>query len=129
MQAGEEESEETVSLKSEVAKAKSEEYTRAAITWLTRAGFPPPVLEYHFHPLRRWRFDLAYPADKIAIEIEGGTWTGGRHVNPQGYAGDLEKYNQAWLWGWGVLRYTPDKIISGDFIADIEAAMRNRAQQ
>jgi very-short-patch-repair endonuclease len=78
-----------------------------------------PMEEYRFHPSRRWRFDLALPSQKIAIEIEGGAWVNGRHVRPKGYRGDMEKYNQAQLLGWRVLRYAPDQI--AECITDLGA--------
>ena len=40
------------------------------------------VKEYLFHPTRKWRFDYAIPDHKIALEVEGGVWTGGRHTRP-----------------------------------------------
>lgn len=69
------------------------------------------VKEFKFHPTRRWRFDYALPAHKIALEVEGGVWTGGRHTRPQGFLGDIEKYNTATLMGWRVFRTTPDELI------------------
>jgi len=73
-------------------------------------GLPKPVSEFKFHPERRWRFDYAYPEKKIAIEIEGGIFTNGRHVRGKGFLNDLEKYNNAALLGWKLLRYTPSNI-------------------
>jgi hypothetical protein len=69
-------------------------------------GYPMPSPEYRFHPKRRWRFDYAWSDAKIAIECEGGTWGNGRHNRGKGYAADCEKYNQAILLGWRVLRFT-----------------------
>lgn len=69
------------------------------------------VKEFKFHPTRRWRFDYALPEHKIAIEVEGGVWTGGRHIRPQGFLGDIEKYNTATLMGWRVFRTTPDELV------------------
>lgn len=69
------------------------------------------VKEYQFHPTRRWRFDYAIPAHKIAVEVEGGVWTGGRHIRPQGFLGDIEKYNTATIMGWRVFRTTPEKLL------------------
>ncbi len=66
---------------------------------------PEIVTEHRFHPVRRWRFDLAIPIYRIAIEIEGGVWTRGRHTRGAGYLADLEKYNEATAMGWSVLRY------------------------
>ena len=68
------------------------------------------VKEYKFHPERRWRFDYAVPAYKIALEVEGGVWTQGRHTRPQGFLGDIEKYNTATLMGWRVFRTTPTDL-------------------
>lgn len=57
------------------------------------------VKEYKFHPVRKWRFDYAIIDHKIALEVEGGVWTGGRHTSPKGFLGDMEKYNTATLMG------------------------------
>ena len=57
------------------------------------------VKEFKFHTERRWRFDYAIPQYKIALEVEGGVWTQGRHTRPQGFLGDMEKYNNAALLG------------------------------
>ncbi len=65
-----------------------------------------PQSEYRFHPTRKWRFDFAYPEQKIAIEIEGGTWIGGRHIHPIGFEKDCEKYNFCAKLGYRLLRYT-----------------------
>jgi hypothetical protein len=68
------------------------------------------VKEHLFHPSRKWRFDYAIPEHKIALEVEGGVWTRGRHTRPQGFLGDVEKYNAATLLGWRVFRVTPDDL-------------------
>lgn len=59
------------------------------------------VRELVFHPLRKWRFDYAFEAQKLAVEIEGQ----GRHQTYLGFRGDCEKYNSACLHGWRVLRF------------------------
>ena len=68
------------------------------------------VKEYRFHPKRKWRFDYAFPAVKLALEVEGGVWTRGRHTRPKGFLNDVEKYNTATLLGWRVLRTTPTEL-------------------
>ena len=50
----------------------------------------------------------------MALEIEGGVWTRGRHTRAKGYIGDMEKYNAAALMGWHVLRVTPQQVSSGE---------------
>lgn len=73
-------------------------------------GLPEPVSEYRFHPVRKWRFDFAYPDKKIAFEVDGGIWSAGRHNRGSGYEGDAEKYNQAAINGWYVFRFTSGMI-------------------
>lgn len=87
------------------------------------AGLPHPELEYRFYPARRWRFDLAWPEDHLAVEVEGGRWIRGRHNHPVGYHHDLEKYNQAVLEGWRVLRVDEDMIKDGSALTLIEQAL------
>jgi very-short-patch-repair endonuclease len=63
--------------------------------------------EFKFHPVRKWRFDFALPNQKVAVEFEGGIFLPkARHTSMMGYAGDVEKYREAVLLGWKVLRYT-----------------------
>lgn len=58
---------------------------------------------------RKFRFDFAITDRKIAIEIEGGIYTNGRHTRGSGFSKDMEKYNLAIENGWVVLRYTPSQ--------------------
>lgn len=92
---------------------------------LKHMGLPPFKREFRFHPERRWRFDFAFPEHKVAVEIEGGTWTGGRHNRPGGYAADCSKYNEAALLGWYVYRFTRDDVIGGHAAKVIEKALAN----
>ena len=76
-----------------------------------RSPLPIPVREHRFHPTRKWRFDLAFIKEKLAIEIEGGVWIIGRHNRGAGFIKDMEKYNEATFYGWKLLRFTPDDVI------------------
>jgi very-short-patch-repair endonuclease len=69
--------------------------------------------EYRFHPTRRWRFDFAFPDLKIACEIDGGTWVGGRHSRGKGIHSDCEKQCEAVILGWRILRFDADMVRSG----------------
>lgn len=69
-------------------------------------ALPEPVREYRFCPPRRWRFDFAWPVAQVAVEIEGGEFVGGRHGRGVYMAKDCEKYNQATVMGWRLLRFT-----------------------
>jgi very-short-patch-repair endonuclease len=88
-------------------------------------GLPDPEREYRFHDKRRWRFDFAYPDDKIAIEVEGGVWSRGRHTRGSGFIADCEKYNAAAELEWCVLRFPGDMINSGEAIKTIERVVKN----
>lgn len=79
--------------------------------------------------LKDWRIDFAFIADKLAVEVEGGTWSGGRHVTGSGFEADTEKYNKLTLMGWRVLRFTGTAIRSGVALQCIEAALKTKWTQ
>jgi len=83
------------------------------------AGIPEPVAEFRFAAPRRWRFDWAWPEDMLALEVDGGVWTRGRHTRGSGFLRDIEKLNSAAIAGWSVLRTTPDHVQTQG-LADIE---------
>jgi very-short-patch-repair endonuclease len=87
------------------------------------AKLPVPEREVRFHPQRRWRFDLAYRDRKLAIEIEGAVWVQGRHTRGSGYVADLEKYSEAAILGWRILRCTPQQVASGAALALVQRAL------
>ena len=87
---------------------------RAFLFHIRVAKLPVPVAELKFMPPRKWAFDFAWIAEKIAVECEGGTWSKkGRHTSGQGFEDDCVKYNQATLLGWRVFRFTGAHIQSG----------------
>lgn len=86
--------------------------TAKALEFFSRSGLPKPVTEYAFHPERGWRFDFAWPEYKLALEVDGGVYTGGRHVQPQGFLKDKEKFNNAAPLGWRILYCTPRSLVS-----------------
>jgi hypothetical protein len=81
------------------------------------------TMEHKFHKTRRWKFDYAIIEHKIAIEQEGGVYTKGRHVRPEGYINDMEKYNQASLEGWTLIRRTPSQMKTQETIDLIYRAL------
>lgn len=89
------------------------------------AGLPPPVRELPFAaPRRRFRFDFCWPAEKLAIEVDGGTWAGGRHVRGEGVESDCEKSCEAAALGWRLARVTGRMVRSGKALDAIERALR-----
>lgn len=73
-------------------------------------GGPVLVPEHRFLVNRQWRFDFALPHLCVAIEVEGGQWTNGRHTRGAGFAADCEKYNAAAIAGWRVFRFTQSMV-------------------
>ena len=121
-------------LEKENRKAKASHLERFFAFHLSGSGYENFVQEYRFaaiatggtgkgvrkrlnaHRLKDWRFDFADIENKIAIEIEGGIWVGGRHVTGAGFRADAEKYNNAQVMGWTVLRFTDLEVKSGQAI-------------
>jgi very-short-patch-repair endonuclease len=100
----------------------------AVLRWQLRAaGEPTGEQEHRFHPVRRWRFDLAFPAQRVAVEVDGGAWVGGRHTSGAGFSEDCIKLSTAAAFGWRVLRFTPRQVHDGDALALVIAALKWRA--
>jgi len=90
---------------------------------LVSQGVPMPERECRFAPPRRWRADWAWPALRLALEIEGAVWTGGRHTRGSGFIKDIEKYNTLALMGWRLIRATPQMVSSGEVVDLVLKAM------
>ena len=90
---------------------------------------PAPEREYRFHPSKKWRFDFAWPAFRLAVEIDGGIHTQGRHVRGAGFVADCHKLNCAALLDWTVIRLTPDMVRNGEGIAYLEQGIELRSAQ
>jgi very-short-patch-repair endonuclease len=90
-------------------------------------GLPEPVREHHFAKSigRRFRFDFAWPAHMLAVEVEGigDGRAKNRHTSRAGYAEDCVKYTEAAILGWRVLRFTGDQVDSGYAVGAILRAM------
>jgi very-short-patch-repair endonuclease len=95
---------------------------------LRAARLPTPVREYRFHDTRAWRFDFAWPAALVAVEVDGGTWNGGRHSRGAGYANDCEKRNAAVLAGWRVLSVTSEMVHNGQAAALVQQALERQEE-
>jgi very-short-patch-repair endonuclease len=85
---------------------------------------PVPIKEYKFHSVRKWKFDYCWPDEMLALEVEGGAWTQGRHTRGKGFINDLEKYNTATAAGWRILRVTPDQLLKTNTIELIKKSLR-----
>lgn len=86
----------------ETEPAEPASASRIVVMWeetMDEYGIETPEREYIFFPGRKWRFDYAWPNNKIAVEADGqvhrisGRWTR-----------DVEKHNAAQMTGWTVYR-------------------------
>jgi DNA-binding CsgD family transcriptional regulator len=117
---------------------------------------PRPEKQYEFYkPHRNWRFDRAWPDEKVAVELEGGVYgqeischncgatvralkkdgTPGKtlrisagHRSFQRFLRDQEKYNTAEIEGWVVLRFVHDDVYGDPFsmVETIREALTKR---
>lgn len=92
---------------------KADLFRFAWLAYFSEANLPAVEAheEYNFDFAhgRRHRFDFAFPAQLVAVEIEGNAWHvkgGGKHMQDA----DLEKYNIAAWMGWRVFRFSPSML-------------------
>ncbi len=83
--------------------------------------------EYKFMSERKFKFDYGHLKLKIAIEIEGGIYTGTGHAKIGKYLSDMEKYNLAALRGWIILRYAYGQ--EGNIKSDVLKAIEKRKKE
>lgn len=106
-------------------------WNKVLLEQIRLSNLPEPMHEYRFHANRHWRFDFCWktPGVLVACEVEGGIWmqtVTGRskgHAHPKRFEGDCEKYNEAALYGWTVIRVTPEMIRDGRAIDWLERAL------
>lgn len=98
-------------------------WSRLVAAECKQEGLPTPIFEHRFHSIRKWRFDLAWPDRKVAMEIDGAVYANGRHTRGSGYEKDCEKLNEALLAGWRVLRYSTGQVRNGHPIVDLKRAL------
>jgi hypothetical protein len=89
--------------------------------------------ELRFDPDRDWRFDFTVsdpnPYIKIAIEVQGGIWTGGAHARGAGVQRDMQKYSTAASQGWLILLVQPSDICMDDTLELVKATVANRQRE
>lgn len=78
-----------------------------------QAGFPAPLREYAAVPGRRFRWDFAWPDQRVLVEINGGTYAHMGHSTGTGIARDYEKSNLAVLAGWKAFAFDRRMVEAG----------------
>lgn len=108
----------------------------AVFAYCDSAGHPLPKFEFRFCPPRRFAFDVAWPAERVALEFEGGLYGKGKpcpvcdrkpvagHSSIERIKSDIEKYNLAAVGGWRLLRCTPDQAGSGEVFRWLDEMFR-----
>lgn len=78
-----------------------------------------------FLPGRKWRIDIAFPVERLAIECEGVAPRGkaGRHQLTQHLHGNCEKHSAIAAAGWRLIRVTGVQIHLGYALWWVMAAM------
>ena len=93
-------------------------------TQLDAVGLDGYVREYQAIPGRRFRFDFCWVKERLAVEIQGGTYSRGAHARPLGIKRDYEKGNLAIKYGWRVLQFDEDMVKSGQALDFTEKMLR-----
>jgi hypothetical protein len=96
---------------------------RLFLAALAQAGIPAPVAEFRFHPVRKWRFDFCWPDQRLALEIQGGVFSNGRHSRGAAMIKEWEKLNTAAGMGYRLLYCQPSDCTKIETINAIKAAL------
>lgn len=96
-------------------------------SWCAIQGLPRPEPEYRILADRKFRWDWAWPAAKVAIEQQGGVWTRGAHGRGTGIVRDYEKMNLAVVAGWRVLQVQPKDLMTTQTADWLRQLMTERA--
>ncbi len=87
-------------------------------------GLPEPEREHKFAVSigRMWRFDFAWPDQRVALEIDGDLWNG-RHTSGDGRRDDMVRDAFALLDGWRVFRVDALLLRQGYALKWLEIAL------
>jgi hypothetical protein len=96
-----------------------------AFEWQLKAALPDKWVEreFRFHPSRKWRADFLV-GEYVLVEIEGAVYRQGRHTRGAGFEADIEKYNEATIAGYSLIRGTARHVRNGQLIAWVERALK-----
>lgn len=87
-------------------------------------GIPTPEFEYKFHPVRKWRMDIAWPHEFLFLEVNGGIWIAGGHNRGAQMLKDWEKWNEAVAMGWKPLFCQPKDLCTAAMATLIKRALK-----
>jgi hypothetical protein len=94
------------------------------VAWFRECGIPEPVFEYAHIPGRRFRLDIAWPAHRVGLEIQGGLWIKAAHSTATGIKRDMEKRNLGIVAGWKVLECEPRELCTAAMAELIKTVLK-----
>lgn len=97
------------------------------LAWQLRAEGLTFDREHRFHESRMWRLDFWFAGARLAVEIDGGGWVGGRHSRGTGIENDCEKASHIAMAGHRLMRVTPGQIKRGEALKWILVALGLRS--
>jgi hypothetical protein len=110
--------------KKKAAKGHTHDEAASQFRLLCKAsGLPMPVTEYVFAPPRKWRWDYAWPEEKIALEVDGGIFTHGAHVRGARILLTHEKLNAAACLNWRILYRVPRNLCTDETITILRGVL------
>lgn len=104
--------------------------TMVVRAFFSECGLPDPVAEFQFLPTRKFRFDFAWPNQKVALECQGGIFAripGGHNRGAQ-IRLEHQKRNLAAVEGWRILYCETETICTMDTVDLIRIALETHAQ-
>ncbi|MRT38764.1 hypothetical protein GJV03_16470 [Acinetobacter sp. RIT698] len=72
---------------------------------------------------KNWRFDFHIVKLRLLVEIEGGSWSGGRSGKLSNKAWSVDRYDKTEELGYKIERFHPDQILSGYVINWIQGQL------
>lgn len=99
---------------------------RIVIAFMTSHGLPAPIPEFTFHETRKWRFDFAWPLQRIALEVDGGIFVYGGHNRGAQIKKTWEKENTAQSMGWNIFKCEPKTLMKLETIMFLAGCMNFR---
>jgi hypothetical protein len=77
-----------------------------------------------------WCFtDYKGESVRLAVEIQGGSWRGGRHNTAKGQYSDYEKHNLASRLGWVVLYFNTIHMQDPESACDFTASVLTKSER
>lgn len=71
--------------------------------------------------MQDWRYDFFFADYDLAVELNGGNWSGGRHTRPQALQSEYRKINAAALLGHTLLIFDTGMVKSGEAVQRVKA--------